>query len=404
MEAIQKQAAELLRKRDLTLDGYGSGQSENVWSMLSAIWSAVAGLKLDYALPPASFEENGQKVRTPSQIITSGLATCLDSTLLFASVIEAVRLHPVAILTKGHAFVGAWITPIEFKSAIVEDVVAVRKAVSLDQLVIFETTLAVTHPPASFGQAIQQAKKAISEEQEDAFTMAIDFKRARIQGIFPMPTTELMKQEIASNDDMGIILEMEEPPALPRFDIEQEVVVETPQTRLNRWQRKLLDLSLRNKLLNFKPSKKAIVVLCKKPGKLEDILADGKEIKLLPLPDISGGEGGRDEVAHMRMHGTSLTDEFVNEALEHSNTVYALLSKTVLDSSLIEIFRQAKLDIEEGGANTLFLAIGFLAWKKDMKDPKRYKAPLVLIPVTLLRPGICSGLMKTDTSIGLLFT
>lgn len=388
IQTIQKQAAELLHRKDIIFDGYKSGSSENAWSMLASIWNAIASLKLDYALPPASFESLGQKIRTPSQISLSGLATCLDSTLLFASAIEAVGLHPIVVLIKGHACVGAWLTPEEFKSVIVDDVVAVRKAVGLDKLVLIETTLAVKHPPATFSQAVKKGADSIAEHQEAAFNMVIDVKRARIQKISPLPTIEPIPSSGVSTEEFSITLDIETPPVLPRFDIEHEDIIETPQTRLNRWQRKLLDLSLRNKLLNFKPSKKAIMLLCNKPAVLEDLLADGKEIRLSPLPDLGDGKEGRDEAVYSQMHSSNLTEEFINEALERSLQVYAPLSKEILESSLIELFRQAKLDIGEGGANTLFLAIGFLAWKKDAKDPKRYKAPLILIPVILTRQGV----------------
>jgi hypothetical protein len=39
-------------------------------------------------------------------------------------------------------------------------------------------------------------------------------------------------------------------------------VAETPATRLDRWRRRLLDLSLRNRLLNFRDTNKTIPLLC----------------------------------------------------------------------------------------------------------------------------------------------
>ena len=41
--------------------------------------------------------------------------------------------------------------------------------------------------------------------------------------------------------------------------------------------------------------------------------------------------------------------------------------------------------MQEGGTNTLFLAVGFLRWKKTEGDTRIYRAPLVLIPVKLER-------------------
>ncbi|HOX70095.1 MAG TPA: DNA helicase, partial [Burkholderiaceae bacterium] len=66
VERLLKQAAEVLRKngKSAALDGYKGG-SKRAWELSSAIWSAVAAMGLDYALPPASFEHTGQKVRGP---------------------------------------------------------------------------------------------------------------------------------------------------------------------------------------------------------------------------------------------------------------------------------------------------------------------------------------------------
>ena len=78
-----------------------------------------------------------------------------------------------------------------------------------------------------------------------------------------------------------------------------EVVVEDlskldPADRLGRWQRKLLDLSLRNNLLNFKMGKRALKLESPDPGALEDILASGQTLKLLTRPDLMDGADPRE--------------------------------------------------------------------------------------------------------------
>ncbi|MDP1562998.1 MAG: hypothetical protein Q8M16_16595 [Pirellulaceae bacterium] len=77
--------------------------------LVAALWSAVAAKSLTYANPPRSFEAVGQKTRRPATVLSEGLATCLDSTLLFAAAIEAVGLNPVVVMVEGHCFAGAWL-------------------------------------------------------------------------------------------------------------------------------------------------------------------------------------------------------------------------------------------------------------------------------------------------------
>ena len=108
VDQVLKSASDALRRAGKSgdLDGYRSKNRSRVWLMASAIWSAVAGLRLSYALPPASFERQGQKVRTPGAILDGRVATCLDTALLFAAALEQAGLNPIVVLTKGHAFAG----------------------------------------------------------------------------------------------------------------------------------------------------------------------------------------------------------------------------------------------------------------------------------------------------------
>src|SRR3546814_14701618 len=58
---------------------------------------------------------------------------------------------------------------------------------------------------------------------------------------------------------------------------------------------------------------------------------------------------------------------------------------TLFRSGLIELYRKAKSDLQEGGANTLFLALGMLKWKQSEDEARSYRAPLILVPVKLER-------------------
>jgi very-short-patch-repair endonuclease len=61
-----------------------------------------------------------------------------------------------------------------------------------------------------------------------------------------------------------------------------------------------------------------------------------------------------------------------------------------LQLALTEIYRKARADQQEGGANTLFLTIGSLLWRQKNRATA-YRAPLILIPVVLERPSVRSG-------------
>src|SRR5690606_39342301 len=122
----------------------------------------------------------------------------------------------------------------------------------------------------------QRAMDQLTPENEAKFVTAIDIARARAHRISPL-AFRVEGVGVAGAGDERVVGEvaLEEAPVLPDFD--QEVEEETPRTpegRLERWQRKLLDLSARNPLLNHRLTKTSVPIFCPDPGLLEDKLAD----------------------------------------------------------------------------------------------------------------------------------
>lgn len=397
VERLLKQAAEVLRKngKNPALDGYQGG-SKRAWELTSGIWSAVAAVGLDYALPPASFEHTGQKVRGPAQIAESGLATCLDIALLFCAAIEQAGLNPLLVFTKGHAFAGVWLKPEEFSTTVVDDVTALRKRVKLKELVLFETTV-VTHRPApSFSYAVQLGAQQISEDKEEAFELAVDIRRARLQRIKPLASAEARTAAEAVDPPPTLEPVFDEAPDLPDDDAftEPDPATLNPEDRLARWQRKLLDLSLRNNLLNFRSGKKALKLEAPDAGAVEDLLSDGQALKLLPRPDLMDGADPRNQAIYEGREREDVRRGHALDALKRRE-VFVGVAQEELETRLVDLYRAARATLQDGGANTLFLALGFLSWTRDDKAGQRYRAPLVLVPVTLNRKSARSGFTLT---------
>ncbi len=392
---ILKASAEVLRNagKPDKLDGYEAKSRARSYELASAIWSAISGLRLTYALPPASFETQGQKIRAPQQIVEQGLATCLDTALLFAAVLEQIGLNPVVILTQGHAFTGVWLQPQEFASLITEDASALRKRVALQELLVFETTLCTQGSRPSFGKAIAEGNRQIAEEREAEFVMALDLRRARMQRLRPLalPAVAPAGSQGASSSpaDDEAELSLEAAPALPAFDVTDSDTASTSEGRLQRWQRKLLDLTARNRLLHAPVGSSGIPLLCPNPGQLEDELADGKSFRIVAAPEMEGAAGRNTEL-HQSRTGEALDVAYASDALGRGE-VLALLQEPKLDAQLVELFRKSRLDLAEGGSNTLFLAVGFLNWRKTATDTRVYRAPLLLLPVKLDRRSVRSG-------------
>jgi very-short-patch-repair endonuclease len=393
IERVLKKAAEVLHKagKPGAINGYQEG-ARRAWELASAIWNAIGSMGIDYALPPASFEQTGQKVRSPSQIADSGLATCLDLALFACAALEQAGLNPLLIFTEGHAFPGVWLKSEEFSTSVVDDVTALRKRIKLKELVLFESTLLTQRPFPAFSFAIANGEEQISEERERAFHLAIDIRRARLQRIKPLASEQVIARGEVGTASINMEATLETAPVLPEDldDSEVEKAEERPEDRLTRWQRKLLDLSLRNNLLSFKGGKKSLKLDAPDPGKLEDLLAEGHAIKLLTRPDLMDGRDPRNQAIHEGREHENIRRAHALEALTRKE-VFIGLSDDEMDSRLVELYRSSRASLQEGGSNTLYLALGFLSWTREAKDDKKFRAPLILIPVSLERRSARSG-------------
>ncbi|WP_197452848.1 DUF3320 domain-containing protein [Rosistilla oblonga] len=386
---LLKSAAASLSKHGHSpaLDGYQSGDPNRAFLLAAALWSAVAEKSLTYANPPSSFERVGQKTRRVSAVLSDGLATCLDSTLLFAAGLEAIGLNPVLVLVDGHCFVGVWLVDKSLSKRIVTDSSELRKANFANELVVFETTMITHQPPAMFNDAVAYAVDAISESREHEFVAAIDVARARMSQVCPLATHGERRETTKEAGETGP-LPMPASPGIKAPAIDDDPVPQTPAGRIERWQRKLIDLSLRNRLLNFKTNQQTVPVLCPDVSGLEDRLADGGRLRLVSLVD-ENQVADRDSNLYRDRMQKDVDQEFARAALGRDE-VACKLGSSDLDRRLTTLFRRAKNDLAEGGSNTLYLAVGFLRWKQQATATTSYRAPLLLVPVKLSRRSASS--------------
>ncbi|WP_438455234.1 DUF4011 domain-containing protein [Vreelandella venusta] len=393
VDRLLGQASQILRKagKPDQINGYESGSREQVWLMASAIYTAIIRMQLGYAMPPASFENNGQKVRLPNQVESAKVATCLDTTLLFAAALEQAQLNPLLVLTKGHALVGLWLEKEDLASVVVDEAETLRQRIPLQELILIETTLTTQHPAPPFSKAVESGNKQVSLDKDIEFIAAVDIRRARAHRINPISLKSQSESAVNATDETGAFEPfLEDAPSLPSstVHIEEEVFADSPGGRLERWQRKLLDLSARNPLLNQKPNKTSLPLICGDPAALEDVLASGARISIAPFPRLQAQD--QDEDIHRQRTGEDLKDVYSRDALAKKQ-VLVDLTKEELEKRSVDIYRRAQTSLKEGGSNTLFLAVGFLLWKPNDKGNRRYRAPLILLPVSLERKSVRSG-------------
>jgi len=381
---LLKKASNLLASNghESRLDGYQSGDRQRPYMVASALWSVICGEGISYCVPPASFAKNGQKIRLSSDISKSLLATCLDTALLFASCLEQAGLNSVIALTKTHAMVGVWLIDECFPLLTSDDPVDLRNRIALEDLILFETTLATNDHPIKFAQAIREADKKIAENVEDEFVFVLDIKQARSRKIRPIDFGDDNPPIPAEKLEKGKV-ELPPPPVLP--PVTQPTSSDedlSPSGRVDQWRRKLLDLSKRNKLLNIRQRSIGFRIICPDLALLENELASGKKYNVISKDALKSQ--GRSSEKFTLVTGDDLEEEFVKDQLRRGSLI-ADVNDRELEKNLISLYRRAKSDLEEGGSNTLFLALGMLRWKENSRSEQSYKAPLILLPVKLDR-------------------
>lgn len=394
--AILHRASQLLHAQyGESLGGYQAPDRQAVARQIAALYTAIAEQAIYYSNPPASFTGQGQKIRLPERLLEEKLGTCLDLAMLLVSCLEQVGLNPLVLLEEGHAWVGCWLHNSNFPTATVDDRQQVRKRLTAGELVAIEATCLTPQSHASFATALKLGAEKLDDGRVQRFELAIDVPRTRRgQKILPLPLKRVAagdEVDVSAGVSAALIEEVELPPlgvdvVTPDSTVEER----TGGSRIDQWRAKLLDLTLRNRLINFKPTKQNIPLCCLNASKLEDVLVDGKAFKLGSLKDHVSEQDPRSAGQQLRRTAADLVEHAARDAFAR-HELLADLTAADLDQRLTEIFRAARTAQEEGGANILFLVLGMLQWKESKDSERNLMAPLIMVPVTLERKSVNSG-------------
>ncbi len=371
---------------DPSFTAYQRRNPNAVKSQMAAIYAALREQEIAYCVPPAGYENSGQRVRISDRVLTEKLGTCLDLSVLYASCLEAVGLNPLIIFTDGHAFCGCWLEEESFSECVTDDASAVTKRIAegIDRLCLVECTAFTAGNDVSFDDAGAAAANNLSTPGEH-FSV-VDIRRCRGSRIRPIPS-RVYENGIYKAVDFSTSAASAHKNSPSEINLSMHGASadngDTTVTKQDIWERKLLDLSLRNSLLNFRAGSSSVQLIVNNAGELEDALANDKSFRLMPAPKdftltqtdvkIFEAENGNDALSA------------IAESEFKSGRIRTCLSETELEKTLKKIHRQAKVSVEENGANTLYLALGFLRWYETEKSEKPRIAPLILIPVDIVR-------------------
>ena len=147
---------------------------------------------------------------------------------------------------------------------------------------------------------------------------------------------------------------------------------------IERWKQRLLDIGKKNRLINYKETRRSNIAIIK--PKLDEIY------ELLVKREEALEFATLDHNINLYNYDTKNEDDIPNENgyIElHSGQVLTNRADTDMLKTLSSLRAKAKTAMEEQGVNVLYLAFGFLNWKELNESNVILKSPLVLVPVEL---------------------
>ena len=366
------------------LSGYqaaGRGQHHKI---AEAIYLALQKRIKGYINPPASFEEEGQKLRPLDEVLEQEQGTCIDLACAYASCLEQAGLWPVIFLVENHAFSGYLNEESQLNKPALKSWPEIVNCLDSKMVVGVETVGIPNNLP--FDEAQNAVRGYLVEQKMEAI---IDVKRCRRDlQILPLPalvTRDGIETLVIDNGPGG-------PPVIERRDAATRKLLPTDvPARVQSWKNSLLDLSFNNRLLNLRVDLRGIPLVPPpdRLGHIEDWLNNGDPLQIVGL------DGSEDFVNQAGIHTAQneLEGLGLTEAFDRTHLIIASQDVEKLRFNFGKTRSEARRLEADTGANSLYLTIGQVKWGPAYGTTERqYLSPIFLIPIRM-------GMARGDTRV-----
>lgn len=370
------------------LNGYDGADKNTVLKMAAAVYSCIRRYSVQQKdLDFSSACEVGSGVK----ILTERKASAVELALLFASCLESIGLHPILLYGEKEIACGVWLYDSCFMDTVSDDLSIIEKYIAdgINNLSIFDVTDLFSDKNCAYSVAESHFKQKLTAG--NFYEKYVDIRRCRIAKIrsLPLRARSLKGFEILSDEEISL----DSKPS--SITANKKLSLDGKQTKDKQWERRLLDLSLKNTLLHFNPEKTVAHIVSVSPDETLKLLMEKGEIGIVPASaEVNSAVkdktyfGAETELSSMR--------ELI--ALENSSGfLRTFLDEDALNETLNRLLKKNKEAHEESGSKILYLAQGFLRWY-SREDGKAKYAPLVLQPVELKKGkgGVSYALALTD--------
>ncbi|MDR2046972.1 MAG: DUF4011 domain-containing protein [Clostridiales bacterium] len=377
---LLKDAEAVLNKWKLNSEftGYGAADKTKIRNVAAAVFTAVQNLGLN--IVGERIDDGVYTFGNLSKILETKEASLKDVMLLYASALEAAGLNPLLMYDGdgGSAlFSGVWLVDNCLDETVSDDVTVIKKRLvsGTNDIAVFLTDK-IFKEHLSFAGAEKVSAAAFSSL---GGVTAVDVKRARAGIVSPLP------ERVKTPRGYDILEEEDFRGAAPKSIIElrDNLKLDYKLSKNKQWERRLLDLSLRNTLLNFHPGRRSMHVFSVDINDTVKSFISENELAVSEIPqDVNAFLGdGKDEFGALAK--LQPLRELAQIELKHKR-LRTFEDSRGLFNKLNLMYRNDRVNQEETGAGTVYLAAGFLKWYDSFSEQPKY-APLVLYPVNLIK-------------------
>ena len=392
---LQTEVETQLKKWNVSTDfsGYEGNDKNAVRRIAAALFACIRryGItkkEMDISVP----NEIGGGVK----ILSERSASAPQAALFFAACLESFGLHPVLVLGEKEITCGVWLYDGGFMDTVSDDLDVLQKYVDdgINNVSCFDVEDLFADKTCAYSTSEAHFRQKLSAGAY--YEKYLDVRRCRISNIRPLPLRsrgvrgyELLADEAMSPDSAPTDLA-----SAKKWNLDGK------QTRDKQWERRLLDLSLKNGLLNFLPERMGTHILSFSPDETRNILEKNGETSV-----VSASQEAAEIAKEKIFFGAGKRITKMRQLIELENSAGLLRTfsdEKNLSETLQRLIRKNKEAYEESGTKILYLAFGFLKWY-SREEGKELYAPLVLQPVTLKKSkggqGYSIALTDDDFSV-----
>lgn len=363
--------------RDTTGEGYSEGSRNKIRNLFAAIYTTLSG---DGFLMGKKSTADSVIVSDFAEILMNKVATPMELALIFASALESAGYNPVVAKSKDDWYVACFLTEECMADDVFDDMsyIVKKSATGVGEATIIDVSGIFK------GESFEKCEKnaVATLRKSPTVDFAVDIRRARILGIMP--------QAVRVKTDNGYDLveskdyKQSAPAKIKEYG--ENIGGESVFTREKQWERRLLELDMRNSLLNFRVSNTAVKFLTASIETFVENAGGEKPFTIVAHPkDIADGDQrlnpSFDSPAPLKPLSEYLLYEYKNKRL---STVF---SEKEQNKTLLNLYRKERTIEEESGTASLYLSCGFLKWRESENEKFKY-APIILYPVSIEKKGI----------------